>query len=156
MATIRTTPRTQNEILARAQEAYERDPLLGTEAADLAAALDREHLEKLTWLDQEKVAALPDEDIAVNTPEIAHANGLAYMDFALEKAEGERGISAYRSLCHYAAWLWLCLEDEDYARFEDWENYTDYGIPQLAIASDLLGHEQSRTTPNPVRISPND
>jgi hypothetical protein len=142
MATIRTTPRPQDEILARTQEAYERDPLLGTEASDLAMALDREHLAALDWLDQDKIAALTDEEIATNTPEAAHAAAVDYMDFALGKANNQRGISAYRSLCHYAAWLWLCLEDADYAAFdESWEHYTDYGLPQLAIARDLLGME---------------
>lgn len=141
MSKIRTTPRTQDEILARAHEAYARDPLLGTDAADLAAALDREHLAQLPWIDHEVIAKLPDEDIAVNTPQVAHANAVQYMDFALQKAHGQRGISAYRSLCHYAAWLWLCLEDEDWAHFEDWEDYTDYGLPQLAKARDLLGME---------------
>ena len=155
MARIRTTPRAQDDILARAQEAYQRDPLLGTEAADLAAALDREHLAQLSWIDHDQVADLLDEDIAVTTPEVAHANGLAYLDFAYEKANGGRGISAYRSLCHFAAWLWLCLEDEDYARFEGWEDYTDYGLPQLAIARELLTVEPPTTTADPVRIDLN-
>ena len=139
MATIRTTPRTQDEILARANEARYRDPLLGTEAADLAAALDREHLAQLSWIDHDQVDDLPDEDLAVNTPQIAHANACSYMSFALEKANGGRGISAWRSLSHYAAWLWLCLEDEDWEQFAGWEDYEDYGLEHLATARRLLG-----------------
>lgn len=141
MATIRSTPRTQDEILARANEARDRDPLLGTEAADLAAALDREHLAQLSWIDHDQVDDLPDEDIAVNTPEVAHANAVSYMEFALEKANNGRGISAWRSLCHYAAWLWLCLEDADWEQFADWEDYEDYGLAHLATARRLLGME---------------
>lgn len=141
MATIRSTPRSQDEITARAHEAYARDPLLGTEAADLAAALDREHLAQLPWLDQEAIAGLADEDIAVNTPEAVHTVAVSYMEFALTKANNGRGISAWRSLNHYAAWLWLCLEDADWEQFADWEDYEDYGLAHLATARRLLGME---------------
>lgn len=141
--TIRTTPRTQDEILARIPEAMKRDPLLHTEAVDLIAALDREHLAQCEFIDRQKLRDDPEAGTDPTTPQDAHAEAVEYIGFALEKAHGERGISAWRSLSHYAAWLWLCLPDEEWAQFEGWEDYEDYGLPQLATAARLLGIDQN-------------
>lgn len=141
MATIRSTPRTQDEILARIPEAAQRDPLLSTEAVDLITALDRTHLYECEHVDNERVDANPEAGTEPVTPQQAHDEAVRYMPFALEKAEGGRGISAWRSLNHYAAWLWLCLEDADWEQFADWEDYEDYGLAHLATARRLLGME---------------
>ena len=142
MSKIRTAPRTQDEILARISEAANRDPLLLTEAMDLVGALHAHNLTECDLLDQEKVAQMNLDDWHPVTPARARDEAVAYMEFALDKAHGQRGLSAGRSLAHYAAWLWLCLEDEDYAEFEDWENYTNYGLAELGIAARLLGMEE--------------
>lgn len=51
-----------------------------------------------------------------------------YLPFAYEKAEGERGLSAARSMDHYYAWIWLLGEEE---RFGDVREYVGYGIHNL-------------------------
>lgn len=51
-----------------------------------------------------------------------------YFDFAMEKAKGQRGISAARSIQKYQTWL-FALGDEELS--EEIENYSNYGLPQL-------------------------
>ena len=46
-----------------------------------------------------------------------------YIDFAFEKAENQRGISAERSIWKFKQWLWV-LEDDSIPM----DNYCDYGI----------------------------
>ena len=48
-----------------------------------------------------------------------------YMPFAWDKANGCRGLSALRSLIHFAAWLWL-LSNEDYNHFGGFKGLSDY------------------------------
>jgi len=60
-----------------------------------------------------------------------------YMKFAWDKANGCRGISAWRSIMHYRNWLYMLGEDFDSLR--EWiEDYEYYGKPQLAVLSELL------------------
>jgi len=59
-----------------------------------------------------------------------------YMEFAWEKANDERGMSAYRSMAHYTSWLWL---DGDEYLWKTLEGYTDYGRPQLIEICKYLG-----------------
>ena len=49
-----------------------------------------------------------------------------YMDFAWDKANNCRGISAGRSLDHMKAWVWMLGHDTT-----PLEDYTHYGKPQL-------------------------
>jgi len=49
-----------------------------------------------------------------------------YIDFAFEKAENQRGISAERSIWKFKQWLWV-LEDDSIPT----DNYCDYGIEIL-------------------------
>jgi len=59
-----------------------------------------------------------------------------YMNFARGKAKDKKGISAQRSIYHYIAWLWLMGRDD----FDDlFDDYTDYGTPQLRRISRFLG-----------------
>jgi len=61
-----------------------------------------------------------------------------YLDFAWEKANGCRGLSASRSLNHLEAWLWLAgLDDVDFS------DYTHYGKLWLVAATTaLLGPDE--------------
>lgn len=64
-----------------------------------------------------------------------------YMPFAIEKAEGERGISANRSIMHYVAWTWLA-GDEKFSQEIEREfnfNYHSYGLPILKRIADHYG-----------------
>lgn len=54
-----------------------------------------------------------------------------YLPFAFEKALGERGISASRSIAHFQNWLWLIKDDELLAFADDDDNYSEYGLPIL-------------------------
>ena len=59
-----------------------------------------------------------------------------YMEFAWGKANGNRGLSAGRSLCHYQAWLWMLGEEE---AAEALDNYSHYGKPQLRAICEKFG-----------------
>ena len=50
-----------------------------------------------------------------------------YMPFAIEKADSGRGISASRSMAHYASWVWLAGDD-----LGDLNTYQDYGKSNLS------------------------
>ena len=54
-----------------------------------------------------------------------------YMEFAWDKALGHRGISASRSICKLASWLWLLGDDEMVAFCRNEDNYENYGAPML-------------------------
>ena len=70
------------------------------------------------------------------TREAVVAKILEYMPFAWEKANGERGISAGRSMLKMSAWLWLIGEEGI-----DCEDYDNYGKPQLRAICELLGFD---------------
>jgi len=60
----------------------------------------------------------------------------SYMPFAWEKANGCRGLSAGRSLCHMSAWLWLLGVDD---AVEQLDEYSHYGKPQLRAICEAFG-----------------
>ncbi len=68
---------------------------------------------------------------------------LDYLSFAWDKADDERGLSADRSVRHFAAWAWL-IDDELYNKIEDmYENdYAPYGKPILTLVGDELGYQR--------------
>lgn len=65
-----------------------------------------------------------------------------YLPFAYEKAHGERGLSAARSIMHYKNWIWLLApEDPDAQKLlnsRDFWNYDDYGIHILDTISEVF------------------
>lgn len=65
-----------------------------------------------------------------------------YMSFAFEKAHGERGLSAGRSLMHYVAWTWLA-GDADFSdeidRMSESDDYAPYGLPVLRRICEFYG-----------------
>ena len=87
---------------------------------------------------------LTEKDHKVETQGSILDNAIDYLDFAYEKANNKRGISAGRSMMHYRAWLWL-LGTDDFDEMTD--NYTDYGLPQLdMIKAYLKGLKESNNT----------
>jgi hypothetical protein len=58
-----------------------------------------------------------------------------YMDFAIGKCTGHRGISAGRSVEHFQAWFWLAGEEASV----DWDEYANYGAPVLKKVAELIG-----------------
>ena len=60
-----------------------------------------------------------------------------YLDFAWGKANGQRGISANRSVDKIGEWLWLAGMDEALEEFES-APYPEYGKPKLRVAERYL------------------
>ena len=68
-----------------------------------------------------------------------------YMSFAMDKAKGQRGISANRSIEHYIAWTWLAGDAEFSSKIEKMhaDEYHSYGIPILEEICKFYGFEKS-------------
>lgn len=66
-----------------------------------------------------------------------------YMEFAWDKANGCRGISAGRSMMHYQAWLWLEGEWTE-TEIDALDDYEYYGKPQLIKICEHLGLDASK------------
>lgn len=114
--------------------------LMATEATDMAAFLDWEHGEQFAKDDvtEEEWEA----DRVPATREEITKRMQDYLEFALRKAAGERGLSAMRSLAHYRAWIWLYGDEELFAEYEKRrEGYTQYGIPTLLWVAETFNLE---------------
>ena len=83
------------------------------------------------------------ESSRIKTDDDVKARMLDYLPFAWEKAEDQRGLSADRSVRHFAAWAWL-IDYEFYEKIEDMYNnsYFPYGEPILEYISEKLGFEK--------------
>jgi hypothetical protein len=120
------------EIVARMKAVKDHD-WLGTIAGDLLNYLTfdaaKEHLnEGITaeqWAEYQK---------EVKPPLVQAAE---YLDFAWDKANNCRGISAGRSINHLNAWLWLAGLDD--LVNQEFVHYNMYGKRQLVIASVICG-----------------
>lgn len=64
-----------------------------------------------------------------------------YMDFAWQKANDFRGLSAGRSIQRYRAWLWLLGECD---LIQEIDNYQYYGKDELVKICDYLGLDSSQ------------
>lgn len=120
--------RTQEEIIKRIEELKNSDSL-GTERGDLVSYLEYSHAkeflkDEVTKDEWNRKKKSTDEDVLKEMSD--------YVTFAWDKAIGERGISASRSLSHYSAWIWL-LDDGNFEEFEKQaaNNYAMYGKPVL-------------------------
>ena len=125
--------RTQDEIVARIEERKGND-FLGWERSDYVAYLDFPLVKPFL-----KEGTTP-EQWRVNTTD-PRENILDYMEFAWDKANSERGISANRSISHCMAWLWLAGEDAllEKVEHEYNTNYCYYGKPILEMICDHFG-----------------
>ena len=115
--------RTQREIVARL-EAVKVSDSFGFEWQEYIAYLEYEHAKQ--YLKPEVTKKEWDKD--VHDAPSPRERMIDYMEFAWEKANNKRGISACRSLAHYTAWLWL---DGDDALWKTLDDYEYYGKPQL-------------------------
>jgi len=125
--------RTQEEILERIEK-RRKDDFLNFEWPYYLDALTFENAKQ--YLKDEVTEA----DIHMKTEDEIRAEAIDYMEFAWEKANKCRGISANRSISHYIAWMWLLGYDDT----ELWRDYEYYGKPQLVEICELLGldHKQ--------------
>lgn len=117
--------RTQDEIAAHINDV---EDMFGFMTEVCAMYLDYEHAQP--FLSEEATAA-GWGDPKENSREFIISEMVDYLEFAFEKAHGQRGLSAGRSVTKMEAWLWL-LVDEEMGRFAaDKSNYAPYGLPIL-------------------------
>ena len=126
--------RTQQEILNRIKYVKRRD-ILGFEESDLIAFLDFKNAKK--YLNKEYV-----KKVEAGSEKWEQPNPVSlikeYLPFAWDKANNCRGISAWRSLCHFAAWLWMDgMEEREIKPLL--EEYSYYGKPELVKISEKYG-----------------
>lgn len=113
--------RTDEEILDRAKEIYDRD-FMGFETSDLIVRLPFKLAKK--FLKPE--ATEGDWNQEPRERDALLKEMADYMPFAWKKANGERGLSAGRSMSHYNAWVWLAGDD-----LGDLTDYEYYGKDNL-------------------------
>lgn len=114
--------RTKEQIINKIKLEKDND-FFGVICADLATYLPIEEVQKL----------FPEADLKdFKTKELTRENVLQeikdYLEFAWDKANNQRGLSAGRSMDHFTAWIWL-LGDED--SFGDLRDYQYYGKDNL-------------------------
>lgn len=128
--------RTQEEIVAEIERIKKND-FFGFKTGDLIGYLDYEHAKQYLKPEatEEEWKALPsDRESIIKEME-------SYMDFAWEKANNERGISAGRSMAHYSVWVWM-IGDE--SRFGNLEEYQYYGKDNLRELCEAYGWDANK------------
>jgi len=119
------TTRTQDEIVARIRDHEQNGgDFFGFACELLIDALDFEHAKP--WLKEETTAEQWDESRTVDTETAARG----YLEFALGKIDGHRGISASRSVDKLREFAWLLGRDEVLAAM-DAAGYQQYGAPKV-------------------------
>lgn len=138
--------RTQDEIVSRIDRIRSED-FFGFETSDLVVALDYEHAKPFL------ASGCTKEEWDLGRPEYTPENSRKlirdYLEFAWEKANDERGISASRSQSHFRAWIWLAGDDEVLAAVES-APYEPYGKPKLEVVEAHYGRSSTQpqhTTP---------
>lgn len=108
--------RTDQEILDRIHERKGID-FFGFEFSDLVCRLSFDAAKPLLSNDADPATW----EIVPRDRESVLAEMLIYMPFAWDKANGQRGLSAGRSMHHYMAWVWLA--GDDLGELTDYEFY---------------------------------
>ena len=105
------------------------DDMFGTQQADLVNYMTFETAKEFLKVDYVKKVEKRKEKWDYETDPKKEI--LDYLDFAYEKAEDRRGLSAGRSMLHFKTWVWLD-DDKFYNEIiREIEDYYDYGIPVL-------------------------
>lgn len=78
---------------------------------------------------------------ATLTDEAARKEMERYLDFAIEKVESHRGISAGRSVQKLAMMAWYLQMNDVVTFLNNSVNYPQYGAPMLQFVADKLGVE---------------
>ena len=127
--------RTQEEIMTRFEKA---DDLFGTQKGDLIDYMTFENAKP--YLQEEYVSKVESGEEKWEIKTDPKKEILEYLDFAYDKAKGERGLSAGRSMLHFRTWIWL--DDEKFYNeiINLIDNYTNYGIPALDKISEHYGY----------------
>jgi len=122
--------RTQQQILERIGQVA--DDFFGFQRNDLLGFLDYKHAKPFLKDETTKDEWENDGREKRDPREIM----IDYMDFAWDKANSKRGLSAARSMDHYTSWLWLDGDEELHKTLSD---YQFYGKPQLIEICEYLG-----------------
>ena len=130
--------RTQEEIIKRFNESND---FMGTQKSDLVDLLTFENAKQ--FLNKEYVESVAKWEDKWEQKTETKTTILEYLPFAYDKAEGERGISAGRSMLHFKTWIWF--DDEKFYNeiISDMENYTDYGIEVLNTIAAHYGYSRT-------------
>lgn len=128
--------RSQDDIVEEIERIKD-DDFFGFKTGDLIGYLDYEHAKKYLKPEvmSEEWKFLPSDRESI-LEEMKN-----YMDFAWDKANNGRGISAGRSLAHYTVWTWLI---GDQGRFGDLEDYQYYGKDNLRKLCDAYGWDADK------------
>lgn len=130
--------RTQEEIKERFEASND---MLGTQQGDLIKYMTFENAKP--YLIDEYVKQVEDGEKEWIQNTDPKKDILDYMDFAYDKAEGERGLSAGRSMLHFKTWIWLDNK-EFYDEIIDMiDNYSNYGIPTLNKIAEHYGYKRA-------------
>ena len=134
-----TTMRTDSEILERIEKVGSND-LFGVEKSNLIEALSFDAAKLFLKADYQVESERKGwENQRISTKDSLITTMNNYFEFAVEKAEHHRGLSASRSINHFKAWLWLLMDDDLVAFAENDENHTNYGVPILNEISKKYG-----------------
>ncbi len=133
--------RTQDEILNQYHARKDGD-VLGFEVQEYLFHLDYDHVKEFL---KEGVTE-KEWGLQPCTRDAVLAKMKDYMEFAWDKANNRRGISANRSVMHYIAWIWLAGDDEFFKEINsDFENdYHFYGKPILEKICKKYGWDYSQ------------
>lgn len=132
--------RTQDKIVARIDEIKEWD-IFGFQTGDLISFLDYEHAKK--YLNEDTGEDEWSEHVTDPTEGNIKKTMEDYMEFAWDKANNCRGLSASRSMSHYMAWIWL-LGDEEVKYFGNLESYQYYGKDNLVKICERYGWDHTQ------------
>ncbi len=140
-----TAHRTQEEIISRIKEVEATD-FLGFKRNDLLMYLDFEHAKPflLPEATEESWTTLPSDRDSV----LKQMAG--YMEFAWNKANNCRGISAGRTMSHYSVWVWMIGDEEI---FGDLEDYQFYGKDHLCAICNHYGWDDAEEFDNGERVN---
>ncbi len=126
--------RTDDEIIARIKS-LESEDFFGFETGDLLKCLSFDVVRP--FLKPEATAEEWGDPLPRDRDSVLKRMH-AYMDFAWEKANSFRGLSASRSISHFRAWIWLLGDD-----FPDVE-YEHYGKEILVAICEKYGWPSSQ------------
>jgi hypothetical protein len=128
--------RTQEELIERYKSCND---MFGFESNEYLSGMTVESLESLKGTHIKEDADLDLHVVLFKDDQAILDCCKSYMEFAWEKANGCRGISAYRSIMHYKAWLWMIGEDG----WDDIEDFQYYGKDELVRICNFLGIDSS-------------
>lgn len=138
--------RTKEEIIKRIEERKSND-IFGWEIGELIQCLPFEEAEKYLSKQNDRVVVIdgsekPNKD-TWKQDSYLYIDVLErmqnYMNFAWEKANDCRGLSASRSYMHYLAWIWLAGDEITLSDIFNTSNYKYYGKLQLVRICEHYG-----------------